>query len=349
MPYIKYILISLTILLVSCKKDKPDVETPVETLKDGFLVLNEGLFQMNNSNLSWVSSSDLNVNNSFFEGKTGRKLGDTGNDLKRYGNKIYIVVNVSSTLEILDATTGNSIKQISFVSGNQSKQPRSLAFFGSKVFVSCFDGFVDVLDTSSLEIEKRIQVGLNPDQIIATDSKIFVSNSGGLNAPIMDSTLSVINPITLLEETKIIVGKNPGSLQVVGNNLFVNVRGNYGTIPSAFKRINLTSLAIEENYTFKSVITEKMNANLLLAYEESSVIKLGIFDVSNNTWFNTNFIDVSAIETLYNVHYEPKNNHIYLFDAHGYTVSGEILEYDSSGTFIRKFTVGLNPNSLLVF
>lgn len=345
MRFIKYFLI---FLLFSCKKEKVQETSVSNELKNGILVLNEGLFQLNNSNLSWINLADLTVSSDFFEQKTGRNLGDTGNDLKKYGGKIYIVVNGSSTLEILNAKTGKSIKQISFLNGNQSKQARSITFFQNKAFISCFDGFVDVLDTNSLEIEKRISVGLNPDQIVASNSKIFVSNSGGLNST-LDSTISIIDPISKAEEGKIIVGKNPGQLEIVGNYLFVNVRGNFGSIPSKLKRINLNTLQIEETYSLKPILFEKMNNQLLIAFEENQEVKLGLFDVQSNTWTNQNFIDLTDIQTLYGIHYESTTNKIYLFDAKGYTVSGKILEYTSSGNFIQSFSVGLNPNSMLFF
>ncbi|MES2589715.1 MAG: YncE family protein [Bacteroidota bacterium] len=345
----KIVYFSLLLVLFSCKKEKDPEIIVADDLKNGILVLNEGLFQLNNSNLSWINLADLSITNDFFEQKVGRKLGDTGNDMKRYGNKIYIVVNVSSTVEILDAKTGKSIKQIIFLNGTEGKQPRNISFFGSKAFVSCFDGFVDVIDTASLEIEKRIQVGLNPDQLISSNSRIFVSNSGGLNNPVYDSTLSIINPQTLLEESKIVVGKNPGGLEIVGNNLFVTVRGNFGSIPTTLKRINLSTLQIEETYSFKPIILEKMNTNLLLAYDENQVVKVGVFDVLTNSFSNANLIDLSTIQTLYGIHYESSTNRIYLTDSKDYTTSGKVLEYAVDGSFIRSFSVGLNPNSLLFF
>ena len=334
----------------SCKKDK--IEEPIiisKELKNGILVLNEGLFQLNNSNLAWINLADLSISTDFFEQKAGRNLGDTGNDMKRYGGKIYIVVNVSSTVEVLDAKTGKSLKQISFLNGNQSKQPRSIAFWGSKAYVTCFDGFVDVIDTNSLEIQSRIPVGLNPDQLISSSNSIFVSNSGGLNNPVYDSTISVINPQIAQETTKIIVGKNPGGLEIIGNNLFVSVRGNFTTVPAKLKRVNLSTLQIEETYAFKPLILEKMNDKLLLAYEENQVIKIGVFDVAANSFNNSNLIDLSSIETLYGIHFESSTNRIYLTDAKNYTTTGKILEYSVEGNFIREFSVGLNPNSLLFF
>lgn len=350
MPYIKTLFLSaFFFLLFSCKKDKIEDPKTVAELSNGILVLNEGLFQMNNSSLSWIDLNNLSVDNSFFENKVGRKLGDTGNDLKRYGNKIYVLVNVSSTLEVLDAKTGNSIKQISFVKGTQTKEPRSIAFFGSKAFVSCFDGFLDIIDTTTLTIEKRIPVGLNPDHIVASSSKIYVSNSGGLNSPIMDSTISIIDPITFLEEQKITVGKNPGSLVISNGNLFVHQRGNFGSIPSLLKKINLSTNTVVETYTINPIAFEELNGYLYIVHDDNGTIKFGKFDVFENSFVSTNLIDVSNIETLYGIHVEKANGHIYLFDAHGYTVSGEVLEYDENGVFIKKFTVGLNPNSILLF
>src|SRR5690606_26745009 len=103
------------ILIVSCKKDEP-VDPPVsESLSNGMVVLCEGLFQHNNSTVSWVDFSTGTIANNLFATKTGRQLGDTGNDMKRYGGKIYIVVTVSSTVEVVNATSFSSIKQISMI------------------------------------------------------------------------------------------------------------------------------------------------------------------------------------------------------------------------------------------
>lgn len=85
-------------------------------------------------------------------------MGDTGNDLLRYGSKIYVVMNVSSTIEVLDATTGNHLHQLSMVTSTHAKQPRKIVGYGANVFVSCFDGYVDVIDTSGFKVIKRIKV-----------------------------------------------------------------------------------------------------------------------------------------------------------------------------------------------
>ena len=339
-------IICLLLASFACKKaNEEDIKSP-ELLKNGMLVLNEGLFQLNNSSVTWVDFGSGTTNDQFFTQKSGRLLGDTGNDMKRYGGKIYLLVNVSSTVEVLDAKTGNSIKQILMQVDGNSKQPRTIQFFGSKAYISCFDGFVDVLDTTSLQIETRIPVGLNPDQMTISGTHLFVSNSGGLNAPTMDSTVSVIDLVNKVELTKIVVGKNPGSIVTdFEGNVFVVARGNYATIPSRMKKIIANSFNLVNSYDFDASIIEKMNDKLLII----SSNKILLFDCTLNQILNSNFIDVSNISTLSNIQFISSNQGIYLFDSKGYTNTGYILKYNVNGDFLTKYHVGLNPNSILFY
>lgn len=110
----RYVLLSLMmVILASCKKDETTQE--VDSITNGMLVLCEGLFQQNNASLTWTSFSSGVSNIDFFKQQNNRLLGDTGNDIARYGGKIYIVVNVSSTIEVLSAANGKVIKQIQMV------------------------------------------------------------------------------------------------------------------------------------------------------------------------------------------------------------------------------------------
>lgn len=352
MNLIKYCsIILLMILASSCKKDKPtEAEVPA-TLSNGMLVLNEGLFQLNNSSLSWVNLETGSVDNDYFTNKTGRLLGDTGNDLKKYGGKIYIVVNVSSTIEVLDAHTGESVKQISMNNGTVGKQPRSITFHQGKAYISCFDGFVDVLDTASLEITQRIQVGSNPDHMTIAGNSLFVSNTGGLNSPAMDSTVSVIDLTINSEIKKITVGLNPGSIELADNGkIYVVTRGNYGSVVSKMVRISAANLNVDQIYNYGISNISKFGDKLLLSTFDygSETQKVSLFDPVADNITNLNFISINQIQTLYNVQYVASQNKIYVIDAKGYTNTGYVHVYSSSGTLLDTYHVGLNPNSILI-
>lgn len=336
----------------SCKKKKtPQPEAP-QTLQHGMLVLNEGLFQQNNSTLGWFNFSDNSYTGNFFEQKTNRSLGDTGNDMKRYGGKIYIIVNVSSTVEILDASTGNSLGQISMIANGTPKQPRYIAFHGAKAYITCYDGYVDVLDTASLSISNRIQVGANPEGLAISNGKLFVANSGGLNFPHVDSTVSVIDLASQQEITRITVGKNPGSVQAdVNGDVYVITRGNYASIPSRMHRIDAVSNTLAQSFPFDARGISRFNTNFLITYHDfsSGENKIALFNPITETLVSQQYMSTSGIQTLYGIHYSDITNKIYCLDAKNYTVTGQVHVFSSNGTFETSYHVGLNPCNILIY
>ena len=343
-------LLALLFQAVSCKKKHPDETTTPDKLQNGILVLNEGLFNLNNSSLSWINLSASTVDDNFFEEKTGRGLGDTGNDLQRYGNKLYIVVNVSSTLEILDATTGQSLHQASMISGSTPQQPRSIAFWQNKALVSCYDGFVSVFDTATYALVTRIQVGSNPEGLAVSNNKLFVANSGGLNT-IMDSTVSVVDLTTMQETGRINVGLNPGGVCVDNQgDVYVVTRGNYANIPSRMHKIDPNTLAVTD-FGFDAGGMTLMNNNLLISYFDfgSQSSSIGLFNTITETLTSSGYLSTAGIQTLYGVHYSPATNRIYLCDAKGYTETGSVLIYSANGTFLSSFNAGLNPSELVIY
>lgn len=126
----------LLFFLIACDdlEDKPSLVPGesgdvYETGTAEMYILSEGLFNQNNSSLARYSFNQQKRTSNYFSANNQRGLGDTANDMAIYGNKIYIVVNVSSTVEVMDFTTGKSIRQIQMLRDNgSSRQPRSIAF-----------------------------------------------------------------------------------------------------------------------------------------------------------------------------------------------------------------------------
>lgn len=348
MKYFSLVLFAL-LILSSCKEDEPQTYVPdVNQLENGMVVLNEGLFQHNNSTITWVALPSGTKDPTFFETKTARSLGDTGNDMIRYGGKIYIVVNVSSTLEVMSAVDFSPIKQIEMLENGQPKQPRSLAVANGKVYVTCYDGFVDVLDTISLTVDQRIAVGSNPEGLAVSNNKLYVANSGGLNFPNVDSTVSVIDLATHTELQKITVGNNPGS--VLANNageVFVISRGDYGTIPSRLRKIDAsTDQLVNASYSFDINGMSPMSSTDMVIFDDGGV---HLFNFQSDAIAATIPINMGMIQTLYDIEYNPSDDNFYVMDAMGYTNEGIIRRFDNAGNFVSSYQVGLNPTKILFF
>lgn len=351
MNLIKYLAVSSLILfVVSCKKDpiiNPDLG---EKYENGLLVLCEGLFHQNNSSLTWINLTTGEVEKDVFQKVNNRLLGDIGNDMLLYGSKIYITVTTSSTVEVLDKNTLKSIKQIPFDYNQKAQQPRYLASHNGKVFVSSFDGFVSVLDTASLKIEKRIKVGRNPEGICVSDHSLYVANSGGLDFENMDTTVMAIDLNTLKVTDTFVVGQNPGRMIADDfGNIYVVKQGDFGTNPSELVRINTFDKSVVNLHIPATSLSKRENHLYLSYYSfEKGASDVSIFDCANQTLVSSQFINSQSVTTLFNTFPFQKDKLICL-DAMNYTNSGYLRFFDSSGGLINSINVGLNPNTIIHF
>jgi YVTN family beta-propeller protein len=346
----KYYFLFLFFIFACKKEDINDDHNVFKTFQNGLLVLNEGLFQQNNSTLSWVDLATDEVKSDVFLNINNRLLGDTGNDLKRYGGKIYIVVNASSTVDVIDAKTLKRIAQIDMKYNGVAQQPRYIDFYQNKAYVSSFDGYVNEIDTAQLTITNRIKVGENPDGLSISGGYLYVANSGGLNFPNVDTTVFQIDLLNLSVQDTFVVGNNPG--RVVAHEsgyVYVVKRGNYGSEPSELIKINTQNGTVENTATPASGIYRIDEEMYITYYNESTQNNtVSVFDFSTNSIVQNNIIDGSQIQTLYGVSKLPDGT-IVCMDAMGYTNSGYLRFFTPNGSLKKSINVGLNPNNFLYY
>ena len=348
MRSIKYI-IPILILFVSCKKDDPKPDSSSNSVyKNGVLVLNEGLFQLNNSTLSWVNLSNNKVTSSVFLDINNRPLGDTGNDMIKYGGKIYIVVTGSSTVEVIDATTLTSLEQIPFQYNNVAQEPRQITAKNGNVFVCSFDGYVSAIDTSSLTIIDRVKVGRNPDGICTLGQSIFVSNSGGLDFPNVDSTVMEIDIPSFQVVDTFVVGDNPGDLIADSyDHIYVVKRGDNTTSNITVKKIDPSSGTVSDLGIKASTMAIRNNQLYLSYYNyNTSASTVSIYNCASQSISTSSFINDQDITTLYGV-VPFQSTQLICIDAMSFTNSGYLRFYDATGQLQKNINVGLNPNNCI--
>lgn len=351
-------------LFIACDdlEDKPDPIPAMdgsisETGTAELYILSEGLFNLNNSSLARYSFKNNKLTKNYFKELNKRGLGDTANDIAIYGSKLYIVVNVSSTIEVVDLYTGISIKQIPMLTDNgSSRQPRHIAFHKDKAYICSFDGTVARIDTTSLEIERYVKAGRNPESICVQNEKLYVSNSGGLDHSEglgVDKTVSVIDIASFTEIKKIEVGPNPGCiLPGPDETVYVATHGsNIADVDYHFVKINGHTDEVEHIYDEK-VMNFAISGNIAYLYNynyttETSSIK--VFSLKTGETIRNNFIsDGTKINTPYGININPFSGNIYITEAYSYTITGDVLCFNQNGQLLFRLNrVGLNPNTVI--
>lgn len=355
----KNVFLFAFIILLSACDDMKDVPTPVDLPATPgetgqMYVLSEGLFNMNNSTLSLINFQSRTIIPDYFLFQNDRGLGDTANDMKLYGSKLWIVVNVSSQVEVLDAKSGYSIKRIPFFNtGGVARQPRNITFYGNKAYVCSFDGTVERIDTTSMSIEAIAVVGRNPDGITAVNGKLYVSNSGGLDIPNYDNTVSVVDINTFTEVKKITVGINPFKIEADSQgDVYVVSRGNNSTVKSTWSRISSQTDEVVQTFDNLPVVNFTIHNDTAYIYNYdyvNSTYWVKTFDCKTEQIISDNFItDSTTLERPFGIYVHPANGNVYLTDALNYTVKGNLYCFTQKGKLLYKLeSVGLNPNTVV--
>lgn len=353
----------LPLFYASCDdmEDKPVTSTVegqiTETGTAEIYILSEGLFNLNNSSLTRYSFRTHQLKTNYFSTINKRGLGDTANDIALYGNKLYIVVNVSSTLEVVDFTTGQSIKQIPMRTENgSSRQPRHIAFHKDKAYVCSFDGTVARIDTTSLEIEATVKAGRNPESLCVQNEKLYVSNSGGLDYTEgigVDNTVSVIDLASFTEIKKITVGPNPGCILPDSENFVYVATHGKNIVEGDYHLVKINSHTDEVERVFdEKVMNFAIQGNVGYLYNynyqtEDASIKM--FNLQTGETIREHFItDGTQIHTPYGIHINPYSGNVYITEAYSYTVTGDVLCFNQKGQLqFRLNRIGLNPNTVV--
>lgn len=366
-----YCLFLLPLLFASCAEEDtvPGVDPePVGGSGDGgevigFYVLNEGNMGQNKCTLDYFDyTTETYYRNIYAENNPDvvMELGDAGNDIAVHNGRLFIVVNGSHKVEVLDAYTAKRQGSVDVSS------PRYLAFRGDSVFVSSFvggdgvNGSVVCFDARTLNVLGTCGVGAGPEEMVVADSLLYVANSQNYGAQVFDNTISVVNMNTMQQVGSIPVATNLHHLRLDDfGNMWASARGNYADEGSS-----LTRLAKDEDG--KYAVAEKLPygcENLALgngmlyfyssSYDANWNPTYG-FDYLEPTAtgyndFNANFITdgtASEIATPYALAVQPSNGDIFITDARNYTSSGELRCYSPNGELKWKAETGDIPGHI---
>jgi YVTN family beta-propeller protein len=348
-----YLSTLAALIFISCE-DGDSTGTDITENNESILILNEGAYNKNNSTLTKYNPFNRATFRDYFNLTNKRGLGDVGNDMILYGSKLYIVINISGTIEVVDPTTGLSIKQIPMkTEDGASKQPRQITSYDGKIYVTSYDDTVSRIDTTTLTVDATIEVGMDPDGIVAQNGKLYVANSGGLNYfDGYNNTLSVIDAATFTVIDEIEVAVNPTNIDADNRgNVYISALGNYFDQPAVFQKLETAAGTV-------TTIEEITSPGKFLIHDNKAYIVQGsygtsysvvVFDCVTEEVVAENFItDGTQIDIIYSISIDPKTGDLFIMES-DYIIPGSVYCFDKQGKLKYSIiAVGLNPNTVIV-
>lgn len=356
------LLILLSLYISACRKDaqvipeEQDRVLPADPSRQlqGFYLVNEGNMGMNKASLDYMDfSTGIYRRNIYNQQNPGQinGLGDVGNDIAIYGSKLYVVVNASNKVEVMDAKTGKRIRQINVTNA------RYITFNAGKAYVSAYLGKIGVpnapngvviqIDTTSLTEEKRVEVGRQPEEMAIVGQKLYVANSGGYTPLNYDTRVSVVdlNSFTVVKNIEVAINLHRVKADRYGD-IYVTSRGNYLDIHS---KIFVIDTKTDEIKTRFDIGASNLAIDDDIAYFYGSewsnntgkfTLSYGMLDVKEEKILSKKFItDGTAANIMipYGIAVDKYTKEVFVTDARDYVSPGVLYCFDPSGK--KKWSV----------
>ena len=332
----------------------------------GFFLLNEGNMGSNKCTLDYYDyASGIYSKNIYAERNPGvvMELGDVGNDMAIYGGKLWIVVNCSNLVEVMDVTTARHIGQISI------PNCRYLAFKDGYAYVSSYAGPVEVdpncrlgyvakIDTTSLQVTDTCVVGYQPEEMVIAGNKLYVANSGGYRVPDYDHTVSVIDLNSFKEIKKIDVAPNLHRMELdADGNIWVSSRGDYYDIPTMTFIISTNMDCVIDQLDLLACTDMTLCGDSLYVYSnnwsyftQTSDVNYAIVDVKNRRVVTRRFITDGTeqqFQNPYGLAVNPNTQEIFVTDARDYITPGKVYCFSPEGRLKWSANTGDIPSRIV--
>ena len=323
MKHLVIITSVLLAILTSCLKlNDGDENNVVESLlsAEGVFLLNEGNFNLGNGSLSFYSYHSFTLYNQLFYSVNQRPIGDIPMSMTINGNRIYIVVNNSGRIEIVDKS---SLRSVSTVTGLKSPRYMEVVDANRAYVTSLYSDSVAILNLSTGNISGYINLK-KPSEAIALSStgKAFIAHWYGGNK------IMVVNTESNQVIDSVEVGAEPESMTIDRYNiLWVLCNGGWNRQQNAeLIAINVSDHKIVRRLVFPSINDSPLCLRIDGRGENLYYLKNGVmqFNVKSSELPLYPIIQENN-HIFYKLAVNPENDEIFVTDAVDYQRKGYLL------------------------
>ncbi|GHT56825.1 hypothetical protein AGMMS49982_23860 [Bacteroidia bacterium] len=354
----KTLIISACVMgvLMACDEDNETLTSKVVVpIPDGpgVYILNEGAIGGNNSSLTHYN---FGTQATTADVLSTSPLGDTGQDMIAYGSKLYIAVNVSSNVTVLNLQTG-VLQRIPLFNGNAPRSPRYLASYNGKVYVTAYDGTLSRIDTASLAVEQTLAIegASKLEGIAAANGKLYIANyRTDDDYNVFDSYIFIVDIATFAKDNQLEVGTNPYIVRAdAKGDIYVTHQGDFALDKGGLQRIDKSTNAVTDvntgdlvaNCNFTILGNDLYFFGRTYNADYSTNNSLGIFNIENQQ-VTPIITDGTTFDTVYGIGVNPTTGDVFISNTN-YADDGEVYVFGTDGVKKKTIPVGINANAFV--
>ncbi len=356
-----WMIIAISIAFTACKKDEPDTpptptpptpEPEVAKYNNGKFIVNEGSWGQGNASISFYWADGDSVTNNAFQKTNDRVLGDGAQSMTFGSGKVFIAVQGSGKIEVVDSLTFESVATI-----EDMLNCRYMKVYNNKLYVTQWNGvengWLKIYNLDDYSLIKTIDVDVNPEKMLINNQKLYVVNYGNGGS---SDVISVIN----LDTDELVKNQTLGVYGlkdlVIDKNDKIWILCSGKEVYEGFDLVEETpAKLVKFNSQFDAYMAEfeigETHPYSLEINLEGDVLYFGAgfnldgirtFNVADETFGAEKFIDINA----YGFDVNKTNGNIFVCVATSYTDPGMLYRFDPNGVELGSYTVGVIPNGI---
>ena len=325
-------------IFVSCKKKEIGPQNINDSNQDEYffdvVIGCEGNFGFANGSVSVYNRSNFQLVNNYFDQINNFVLGDVVQFIEEINGEIFIVVNNSGKVEVVDSS---DLLSKSTITGFQSPREINQINTDFAYVTDLYSNSIQLVDLHNKSIVSSIEVSGWTESILVEDTFAYVT------CPDHDLVYK-INTNNHLIADSLVVGDNPMNIVLDKNNqLWVLCAGSWGMNNGSLERIEITNFSHQETISLlaspSNLCKDSNGENLFWldnGVQKMNVDQSGVIneEVSSN---GKNFYGLSIHDL---------SGEIFVTDAVDYVQSGWVYRYSSSGALLDSINTGIIPQAL---
>jgi len=319
----------LTLLITSCKKEVKKEQT-IPSSDQRVIVINEGNFGWGNADFGVYDPTSKEYQDHVFETINKRPLGDVLQSAIIHKDEMFLVINNSGTIEVVD--------KINF------KHKRTLSNLGTPRYLAVIEG-TDEAYLSDTYSNKVSRINLKTGKILSQTPAF-----GWLDRIVSINYKTYLVPSLISHVVYFISSENNSVIDSI------KFEGDLGKIQVFNDKVYLL-----ERLTGKSVIWEINENKELNPFLEQEDANIELFDMTSDGCFvlsegklsiyeDSHFSSLTSLPATgkyYTMNYDNRSKLLYIADVRDYVRKGLVFVINKQGSINAQVEVGTIPNGFL--
>ena len=298
----------------------------------------EGNFGSANASLWSSDLSEGNMHEKVHWDENSNPLGDVGQSMSIYLEKLYVVMNNSHTIEVINLASGSSYESTIDL---PNSSPRYITFNDDKGYISSWNlNAILILNLNNMEIIDTVELDGKPEKMIDFQDHLYISVPNNSDWTTNDKVLKMRLSDNMIVET-FIVEPGPTMMTIFDSSIFIS-SSSYDDMWNSFSGTSSINLTTGEVLRYDAGQTSNYGSDIFVFENEIyQIFEGGAVPLNDDLSPNIS----QKIGNQSSIYSADSYEGLLVFGISDYVAPDTVMILNSGGEIINEFIVSAIPGS----